>query len=244
MPRHATPLTSVRIRNARPDEFPLYDSQGLYLVHTSTGSKRWRLKYTRPDGRENRMALGTLPDVSLAQARLARDQARALLRQAIDPVEQLRARKRDARRVTEANFPAAARAWLDKEETRAGSRDVSKGPLHRLQHESPRQLPRQCSGRELFPAAKARAREAKDLPDPCRGDQRCVRLHRDVLQLKTPAWFQRRPVPGRVRKATRGERLLGVYERRGDSRSLPKAAPSQPRLELSWRPPHVAGHAR
>lgn len=114
MPRHATPLTSVRIRNARPDEFPLYDSQGLYLVHTSTGSKRWRLKYTRPDGRENRMALGALPDVSLAQARLARDQARALLRQAIDPVEQLRARKRDARRVTEANFPAAARAWLEK----------------------------------------------------------------------------------------------------------------------------------
>lgn len=114
MPRHATPLTTARIRTARVDEFPLYDGQGLYLVHTAAGSRRWRLKYTRPDGRENRMALGALPEVSLAQARLARDEARALLRQGVDPVEQQRARKLQARRITEANFPAAAAAWLAK----------------------------------------------------------------------------------------------------------------------------------
>lgn len=114
MPRRATPLTAVRIRNAKPGDFPLYDGQGLYLVRTAAGSLRWRLKYTRPDGRENRMALGAMPEVSLAAARQARDAARDLLRQGTDPVAHARERKLEARRISEANFPAAAAAWLSK----------------------------------------------------------------------------------------------------------------------------------
>ena len=44
-----------------------------------------------------------------------------------------------------------------------------------------RELPRQCSGRELLQSAQARADTASDLQDQGRSPTGCVRLHRDVL---------------------------------------------------------------
>lgn len=116
MPRRTSPLTSLEIKNAEPAKFPLYDGQGLYLVRAKSGESLWRLKYYRPDGRENRMALGNLREVSLAQARVAATEARALVRQGVDPVAVRRARKAEARRQTEASFPRAAEAWLTKKQ--------------------------------------------------------------------------------------------------------------------------------
>jgi integrase len=73
-----------------------------------------RLKYYRPDGRENRLALGNLRDVSLADARRAKADARALLRAGIDPAVQPR-QEREARRLDAASaFPVAAAAWLER----------------------------------------------------------------------------------------------------------------------------------
>jgi len=114
MPRRTRPLTTTEIRNAKPDDFPLYDGHGLYLIRAASGELLWRLKYYRPDGRENRMGLGNLREVTLAQARTAAMEARALIRQGIDPVGDRRARKAEARRETEASFPRAAEAWLAK----------------------------------------------------------------------------------------------------------------------------------
>jgi hypothetical protein len=44
------------------------DSGGLYLEVSPAGSKRWFLKY-RKDGKEMRLALGSYPDVRLADVR-------------------------------------------------------------------------------------------------------------------------------------------------------------------------------
>src|SRR4051812_39417650 len=49
-----------------------------------TGSRLWRWKY-RLAGREKLLALGRYPETKLAQARIARDTARAGLRAGIDP---------------------------------------------------------------------------------------------------------------------------------------------------------------
>ncbi|HEY7872456.1 MAG TPA: hypothetical protein VIC31_07010, partial [Rudaea sp.] len=66
MPRIAKPLTEVGIKNAvrkaegrakNGRDFPLWDGQGLHLIDRD-GRYHWRLKYSRPDGRENRLALG------------------------------------------------------------------------------------------------------------------------------------------------------------------------------------------
>lgn len=79
-------LTDAAIRNAKPRQKPykVSDSKGLYLQVNPQGSKLWRLKY-RIHGKERKLALGAYPEVSLAEAREARDAARKQLAQSIDP---------------------------------------------------------------------------------------------------------------------------------------------------------------
>lgn len=112
MPRKATPLTAVGIRNAKPDDYPLWDGQGLHLHRDPSGARQWRLKYRRPDGRENRIGLGGFPDVDLKSARAAREKARELIRDGRDPVVEKRANKARVRHDADAAFPAVAAAWL------------------------------------------------------------------------------------------------------------------------------------
>ncbi|PTQ12660.1 integrase [Sphingomonas oleivorans] len=87
-------LTDTAIRNARPKAKPykVADSQGLYLLVNPRGSKLWRVKY-RIDGVERKLALGSYPEITLAEARTARDAARRQLAHAVDP----NAAKRQAR---------------------------------------------------------------------------------------------------------------------------------------------------
>ena len=79
-------LTETAIKNAKPKEKPykLSDSGSLYIEVAPTGGKYWRFKY-RIDGREKRLTIGSYPIVSLKQAREARDEAKVLLSQDIDP---------------------------------------------------------------------------------------------------------------------------------------------------------------
>lgn len=79
-------LTDTAIRNAKPRERPykVTDALGLYLLVNPHGSKLWRLKY-RIDGVERKLALGSYPELSLAEARAARDAARKQLAHSVDP---------------------------------------------------------------------------------------------------------------------------------------------------------------
>ncbi|WP_287212106.1 Arm DNA-binding domain-containing protein [Sphingobium sp.] len=67
-------LTDTAIRNAKPADKPykVTDSQGLYLLVNPRGSKLWRIKY-RIDGVERKLSLGAYPEITLAEARAARD---------------------------------------------------------------------------------------------------------------------------------------------------------------------------
>ena len=67
------PLTDIQSRKATPGEKPkkLFDGGGLYLLVHPNGSKWWRWKY-RFAGKEQLLALGVYPDVSLKAARLAK----------------------------------------------------------------------------------------------------------------------------------------------------------------------------
>lgn len=79
-------LTDTGIRNAKPKDKPykVADSQGLYLLVNPKGSKLWRIKY-RINGVERKLALGAYPEITLAEARTARDAARRQLAHAVDP---------------------------------------------------------------------------------------------------------------------------------------------------------------
>lgn len=80
------PLTATQVSQARPSDKPykLYDSHGLFLQVTKTGGKYWRMKY-RYAGKEKLLAIGVFPEVSLKEARVARESARKLLVDGVDP---------------------------------------------------------------------------------------------------------------------------------------------------------------
>lgn len=108
-------LTDVAIRRIKPaGKVRRYaDAQGLYLEVTPTAAKYWRMKY-RFAGREKRLAFGVYPEVSLAEARTRRDEARAVLRDGRDPSEKRKAAKAAALSVGE-TFGAVAAEWLHRQ---------------------------------------------------------------------------------------------------------------------------------
>lgn len=87
-------LTDVAIRQAKSAARPykMADGAGLYLLVTPAGGKLWRLKY-RLAGKEKLVAFGAYPEVSLADARKRRDEARALIAAKKDPSREKRRAK-------------------------------------------------------------------------------------------------------------------------------------------------------
>jgi integrase len=113
------PLTDTAVRKAKPKEKPsrLADEKGLYLEIMPNGSRYWRMKY-RFAGKEKRLAMGVYPDISLAEARDRRDQARKLLANGVDPGTAKQESKRAAKAATENSFEAVAREWFTKHSPR------------------------------------------------------------------------------------------------------------------------------
>ena len=112
MPKRIPPLADVKVSKAKPKgkDYMLFDGGGLYLLVTTSGGKLWRFKY-RFDGKERRLAFGSYPDVSIADARQRRDDARKLLANGIDPS----AAKKDIQQAEErqaTTFEIVAREWF------------------------------------------------------------------------------------------------------------------------------------
>ncbi|WP_312327955.1 integrase arm-type DNA-binding domain-containing protein [Stenotrophomonas sp.] len=107
------PLTDVAIRRAKPSDKPqkLADGGGLYLMITTAGAKSWRWKY-RVAGKEKLLTLGLYPDVTLASAREARDDARRLLRSGVDPGLQRKAVASSPAGIPVDSFESITREWL------------------------------------------------------------------------------------------------------------------------------------
>ena len=105
-------LSNTQIQKAKPDtkNYRLYDEKGLYVEVTPAGGKLWRLKY-RFGGKEKRLALGAYPTIGLKDAREARDKARALLANLIDPGEHKKAQRVSTVSQYGDTFEAIARDW-------------------------------------------------------------------------------------------------------------------------------------
>ncbi len=106
------PLKDVNVRNAKPREkaYKLTDEKGLYLFVSPNGSKSWRLKY-RVLGKEKTLSIGLYPEISLSDARKARDNARKQLTEKIDPGAAKQLLKRTAKEAAENSFEVLAREW-------------------------------------------------------------------------------------------------------------------------------------
>lgn len=108
-------LTYIQINAAKPKAkaWTLSDSQGLHLQIQPNGSKLWRFKYRFLD-KQKTLHLGGWPQVSLADARVRRDEAKKKIAEGIDPALEKK-RARIAAKYAAANtFEAVAQEWLVK----------------------------------------------------------------------------------------------------------------------------------
>lgn len=105
-------LTETAIKSAKPAAKPykLFDGEGLYIEVVPAGGKWWRLKY-RLAGKEKRLSLGVYPEVTLLQARKARDDARRLLASGVDPSQQRRRDKLAESMAAGNTFREVAGVW-------------------------------------------------------------------------------------------------------------------------------------
>ncbi|MBU4176907.1 MAG: integrase arm-type DNA-binding domain-containing protein [Proteobacteria bacterium] len=111
MPARTIPLVPLQISNAKPreKEYKLSDGGGLYLLVTPSGGKLWRLKY-RFGGLEKKLALGAFPEISLADARQKRAEAREQIAKGIDP-SAARKEQEAALLQEQETFEVVAREW-------------------------------------------------------------------------------------------------------------------------------------
>ncbi|WP_292689594.1 MULTISPECIES: tyrosine-type recombinase/integrase [unclassified Novosphingobium] len=101
-------LTDAKCRTAKGGDKPykLSDAHGLYLFVSTSGHRSWRWKY-RIGGREKVLTIGAYPAVSLAQARVSREEAARSLAAGFDPS---RSKKQQAAET----FEAVAKIWHRK----------------------------------------------------------------------------------------------------------------------------------
>ncbi|MDI8837516.1 integrase arm-type DNA-binding domain-containing protein, partial [Salmonella enterica subsp. enterica serovar Anatum] len=105
-------LNARQVETAKPKDktYKMADGGGLYLEVSAKGSKYWRMKYRRPsDRKEDRLAFGVWPTVTLAEARARRDEAKKLLAQGIDP--KAIQKEAQAENAGAYNFETIAREW-------------------------------------------------------------------------------------------------------------------------------------
>ena len=110
------PLSDIQVRNLKPRDkaYKVSDFEGLFVLVKPNGSKLWQMKY-RLYGKERLFSIGVYPDVTLAQARKAKEEARAKVAAGADPSEAKQAEKRVKREEAGRTFEKIGGEFLDKQ---------------------------------------------------------------------------------------------------------------------------------
>ena len=134
MPKIITPLSDTQVKNAKRKDKPykLFDGGGLYLEVTTIGSKLWRMKFKQANDKEGRLAFGSYPEVTLADARKKRDIAKKQKANGIDPAQAKRIEKQEKAASNANTFEAVAREW-HQNKLESWQPRTAKNVLHRLE---------------------------------------------------------------------------------------------------------------
>lgn len=115
-------LSATEVEKTKPGAKTknLFDGKGLFLIiqpqktfpdgKPKPASKWWRFKYTF-NGKPGLLSFGTYPEVSLAQARDKRDEARKLIANGVDPAENRKTLKAEKEGLLDNSLEAISREW-------------------------------------------------------------------------------------------------------------------------------------
>ncbi|EPI4980588.1 tyrosine-type recombinase/integrase [Raoultella planticola] len=111
-------LTARQVDTSKPKDKPykLSDGGGLYLLVNPNGSRYWRLKY-RIAGKEKLLALGVYPDITLAEARQKRADAKKVLAAGSDPGQEKQEEKQAKEQSVANSFERLAMEWHSHKST-------------------------------------------------------------------------------------------------------------------------------
>ncbi|GKW05271.1 integrase [Pectobacterium carotovorum subsp. carotovorum] len=115
MARLTKPLTDTEIKTAKPKEvdYTLHDGDGLQLLIKTNGKKVWQYRYFRPFTQKRaKLTFGPYPEITLADARQRRREARTLLTKDIDPYEHQHSLRKQALEAKSNTFKIVAEQWL------------------------------------------------------------------------------------------------------------------------------------
>jgi integrase len=118
---------AVRAAKGKSKPYKIADGGGLYLLVRPDGGRYWRMDY-RLHGKRKTLAIGVYPQVALAAARDARDEARCLVRDGIDPSTQKRLDATLARVAAANTFKMVAEEYREKRRAEG----VSQGTLDKM----------------------------------------------------------------------------------------------------------------
>ena len=110
-------LTELACKKANAVGKKLTDGNGMYLLVHKNGSKYWRMDY-RFEGKRKTLALGVWPETTLTKAREMRDQARILIQDKIDPLEQKKKLNRIRFEDHQRTFALLTEEWMKRQTSR------------------------------------------------------------------------------------------------------------------------------
>ena len=130
MARIIQPLTNTQVEKAKYIQGgtnELNDGKGLFLQLFPTGAKKWRYRYNHPQTKaRTKITIGSYPAVSLAQARVKRDEFQALLAQQIDPQLHKTQQEQEEKLANSRTFRAVAEKWREKKQGEITDKTLNK----------------------------------------------------------------------------------------------------------------------
>ncbi|WP_202841617.1 tyrosine-type recombinase/integrase [Luteimonas saliphila] len=128
-------LCTLQIKSAKPRArgYKLADAGGLFVLVQPSGSKLWRYKF-RIGRVEGLLALGSFPEVGLAEARAEHARSRKLVEQGIHPVHE-RKRQREALAIDYLNRDKGAFGAIYAQWDSATSVDLAAGTIRQRRRE-------------------------------------------------------------------------------------------------------------
>lgn len=121
MPRKTAPLTNTEVCNAKPRHsvYKLSDGHGLALRVRPNGTKSWLFNFIDPDTSQRKnLSFGIFPDVTLAQARQMRAEARGLVANNINPQAEREKEKQIQIDANERTLKVVSEIWFKEKKTK------------------------------------------------------------------------------------------------------------------------------
>lgn len=202
MAREQNKLTAKAVEAATFEgkAYKLFDGGGLFL-HVQQAGKYWRLKY-RFRGRENTLGLGPYPQVKLAGAREARDEAKRKIAKGIDPSAERKAEKAAQAQSAESTFEAVAREWWEAVHRHKVSASHAQKNLRRLENHAFPILARRPIA-EITPAEVLDALRRLEDKDQVENAHRLKTLIGQVFRYAIPTGRTERDVTADLKDALR-----------------------------------------